>query len=199
MLGECRILFHSFSLHHNCTDHWQWRLDPTGGYSVRGVYQLMSTQEVHNSNATSDLIWHKQVSLKVYILAWRLLWNRLLSKDNLVACNIISHESQLCMSGCGDVETVQHLIFSYHGFAPMWGLVRLWLNISVADPFLLQDHFIQFVWSSGGSRVRRSFMQLVWLWCVWVLWNERNNRIFKNKESIIHQTSTNSFLVLLYL
>jgi len=54
VLEECRILLHNFSLQHNCIDHWQSRLDPTGGYLVWGVYQLMYTQDMHNSNATSD-------------------------------------------------------------------------------------------------------------------------------------------------
>jgi len=30
-------------------------------------------------------------------------------------------------------------------------------------------------------------MQLLWLLCVWVIWNERNNRLFKNKATSIHQ------------
>jgi len=104
MLGECRILLHNFSLQHNFIDRWQWRLDPSGGYSVRGLYQLLTTQEMHISDATSDLIWHKQVPLKVSIFSWRLLQNRLPSKDNLVARDIISHDSQLCMIVCGGFE-----------------------------------------------------------------------------------------------
>ena len=104
-----------------------------------------------------------------------------------MAHGLISRESQLCMSECGGVEIVQHLVLSFPCFAPLWGLVRSWLDIFVANPFLLQDHFIQFVWSSCGSRVRCSFLELVWLCCMWVLWNEKNNRIFKNKESNIHQ------------
>jgi hypothetical protein len=49
-------------------------------------------------DATSNLIWHKQVALKVFVLAWRLLRNRLPTKDNLVACNIINQDAQLCVN-----------------------------------------------------------------------------------------------------
>jgi len=52
-------------------------------------------------DATSDLIWHKQVSLKVSILAWRLLRNRLPTKDHLVTRDIISQDLQLCVTDCG--------------------------------------------------------------------------------------------------
>jgi len=44
-----------------------------------------------------------------------------------------------------------------------------------------------FVYSSSGTRVRRSFLQFVWLSCAWIMWNERNNRLLKNKENNIHQ------------
>ena len=41
--------------------------------------------------------------------------------------------------------------------------------------------------SSGGATSRRSFMQLLWLLCVWVLWNARNDRQFNNTDISIHQ------------
>jgi hypothetical protein len=30
-------------------------------------------------------------------------------------------------------------------------------------------------------------LQLVWLACVWVVWNERNLLVFWNSENIVHQ------------
>jgi hypothetical protein len=61
------------------------------------------------------------------------------------------------------------------------------VGTSSADPFHIQDHFVQFVHSAGGSRARRSFMQLLWLCCTWVMCQERNSRIFKAKESTVLQ------------
>ncbi|MCI52511.1 glutamate-gated kainate-type ion channel receptor subunit GluR5, partial [Trifolium medium] len=46
-------------------------------------------------------------------------------------------------------------------FAPLWNQVRAWIGISSADPELLQDHFVQFIYCSGGLRARRSFLQLI--------------------------------------
>jgi hypothetical protein len=139
-------------------------------------------------NATSDLIWHKQVPLKVSALAWRLLRNKLPTKDNLARRKIIFHDARLCVVfGCGGLETAHHVFLSCPAFAPLWGLVKSWIGISSADLNSLRDHFIQFIHSSGGTRVRRSFLQLIWLCCTWVMWNERNNRVFKTKEATTHQ------------
>jgi len=29
----------------------------------------------------------------------------------------------------------------------------------------------------------RSFLQLLWLLCVWLIWTDRNNRLFNNSQS----------------
>jgi hypothetical protein len=46
-----------------------WQYDPDGGYSVRGAYKILTTLDGQNTTDTSDLIWHKQVLLKVSVLA----------------------------------------------------------------------------------------------------------------------------------
>ena len=52
-------------------------------------------------------------------------------------------------------------------------------------PLNLIDHFSQFIHYTGSSKSRRSFLQLLWLLCVWLIWGERNNRIFNNVETPI--------------
>ncbi|MCI08753.1 70 kDa peptidyl-prolyl isomerase [Trifolium medium] len=166
MLGECRSLLVDFVLQPNISDKWVWRHDIVGGYTVKGVYNVLTTMDSPSVDATTDLIWHKQVPLKVSILAWRLLRNRLPTKENLATRHIISHDTQFCVAGCGGLETAHHLFLSCPIFAPLWCLVRSWISISLADPELFQEHFVQFIHSSRGLRARRSFLQLIWLCCI---------------------------------
>jgi len=113
LLGECRILLSDISLQQNSIDRWVWRLDPSNCYTVSGVYHLLTRQLVRTIEAASDLIWRKQVPLKVCVLAWRLLRNRLPTKDNLLARGVLSHINHHCVAvGCSDFETVQHLFIS---------------------------------------------------------------------------------------
>jgi len=49
------------------------------------------------------------------------------------------------------------------------------------------EHFHQFIHYLGYSKARRSFLQLLWLLCVWLVWNERNNKLFNNTETPIEQ------------
>jgi hypothetical protein len=117
-------------------------------------------------------------SLKVSILVWRLLRYRLPTKTNLVSRGILAPEFHDCVTGCGGIETARHLFLSCSTFGSLWALVRSWIGFSAVDAFSLTDHFVQFTYSAGGLRARRSFLQLVWLACVWVVWNERNLLVF---------------------
>ncbi|MCH81957.1 kinesin-like protein [Trifolium medium] len=187
MLGECQALLHDFFLQAQSPDLWQWRPDPARGYSVRGAYQLLIFHPSDPLDAVEDLIWHKQVPLKVSIFAWRLLRDRLPTKINLAIRGIITPEAQSCVAGCGGMESAQHLFLSCSIFCSLWSSVRSWIGLTSVDPHSLADHFLQFTYSSGGLRVRRSFLQLIWLLCVWVIWNERNQRLFWNSEQSLPQ------------
>jgi hypothetical protein len=89
VLGELRSALANFVLQPNIADQWGWRYDPDDGYSVRGAYEILTAQDAQVVVATSDLIWHKQIPLKVSVMAWRLLRNRLPTKDNLVRWHVI--------------------------------------------------------------------------------------------------------------
>ncbi|GAU30513.1 hypothetical protein TSUD_18930 [Trifolium subterraneum] len=160
---------------------------PSGGYSVRDAYSRLTALADGTTTGVPDLIWHKQVPLKVSVLAWRLLRNRLLTKDNLVARNIILPDASFCVGGCGEPKTVNHLFLSCPAFAPLWLLVCSWLHINAVASEVLQVHFTQFVACLGGSRTRGSFLQLFWLCCTSVIWHERNNRVFKAEGTTMQQ------------
>lgn len=57
--------------------------DSSDGYSVRGVYDLLITQDIHIADSAVELIRHNQVPLKVSIFAWRLICDHLPTKSNL--------------------------------------------------------------------------------------------------------------------
>ena len=116
-----------------------------------------------------------------------MIFGRLPTKANLVARRMLAHDANLCVAGYGEAETAQHLFVSCPIFSALWHQVRAWTGVSGADPFDVSDHFIQFTFLTGRAATQRSFMQLVWLSCVWVLWTERDNRQFNNTEINIHQ------------
>jgi hypothetical protein len=61
------------------------------------------------------------------------------------------------------------------------------LGFLMADAQTLPDHFVQFTYSTGSLRARRPFLHIIWLACVWVVWNEQNHRLFRNVASPVPQ------------
>jgi len=172
-------------LHVNVSDRWVWMPDPFEGYSIRGSYHLLITKDIPLADPATSLIWHNQVSLKVSIFAWRLLRDGLPTKSNLVHRGVIPSEASTCVSDCGFVETTHHLFLSCITYSSLWPLVRHWLGIIGVDSNVIADHFLQFVHLTSGGKAKRSFLQLIWLLCVWVLWNERNYKLFNNVVTLI--------------
>ena len=62
----------------------------------------------------------------------------------------------------------------------IFGNTKAWIGVFFVNPQQVIEHYYQFVHSSGGYAPRRSFLHLIWLCGIWVLWNERNQRLFTN-------------------
>ncbi|PNX58772.1 70 kDa peptidyl-prolyl isomerase, partial [Trifolium pratense] len=123
-------------------------------YTVWGAYQLLTSLDSVTIDAAVNLIWHPQVPLKVSILAWRLLRDRLPTKVNLVARGVLSPTAHTCVFGCGEAELTHHLFISCSTVGPLWDLVRSWIDIPLVEFTTVRDHFVQFTSLVGGSRAR---------------------------------------------
>ncbi|XP_024626870.1 uncharacterized protein [Medicago truncatula] len=174
LVVEIRNLITNVTLQETEPEVWLWRPN------IGDVDQMLMRQEMHNHNVISDAPWHKSVPLKVYICAWRLFRNRWPTKDNLVRRGVITNDTQLCVTGCGKNETIDHLIIHCPIFGDLWQQIKTWIGLFSVDLQQVLDHYYQFVYSSGGYTSRRYFLQLIWLCGIWVLWNERNQRLVAN-------------------
>ncbi|CAJ2636641.1 unnamed protein product [Trifolium pratense] len=112
-------------------------------------HQLFRTWLTEEFCPAMRLIWHRQVPLKVSIFVWRLLRDKLPTKANLVTRGILSEAAHHCVSGCGGVESAQHLFLSCSTFDALWSLVSSWIGSSLVTAQTLSDHFVQFTGSTG--------------------------------------------------
>jgi hypothetical protein len=55
------------------------------------------------------------------------------------------------------------------------------VGISFIASATVGDHLQHFGQLAGLSTVTHSFLTVIWHVCVWVIWKERNNRIFQHK------------------
>ena len=81
---ECSFLLRDIVLQDHIADRWWWILDPIDGYSIKAMYHYLTRPDVIVEPSISAAAWLKQVPLKVSVFVWRLLRNRLPTKDNLL-------------------------------------------------------------------------------------------------------------------
>jgi len=100
---------------------------------------------------------------------------------------VIDIEAQLCIGGCGEVETSSHLILNCNLFSFVWNFILRWLRVSFVLPGDASSHYYQFNFIGGVAKSRRSILQVIWFATVWEIWKERNNRVFNEKQCSIQQ------------
>jgi hypothetical protein len=73
-----------------------------------------------------------------------------------------------------------------------------WLGIYAVFPITLRDHLYQFTHLAGLPRCTQLFLTGIWFACMWIIWKERNDRIFKNAAShpyaLFEKVKLHSFL-----
>jgi len=195
---EFSVLLHNTVLQENVHDTWCLLLDLIQGYSVRGAYRFLTTSRQPLDRTQVDDVWQKNIPSKVSLFVWRLLRNRLPTKDNLMQRHVLHQSHMDCISGCGATETATHLFLHSDIFCSLWSLVWRWLQILLVLPADIRQFFIQFTNMTGLPIFTHSFLKIIWFASVWVLWKERNNRVFQNSVSdpstLVEKVKMHSFL-----
>jgi len=175
---ECVVLLSNIVLQDTVQDSWKWLLDPAHGYSVKSLYHyIIDSGKIADRSQVHD-VWCKYIPLKVLVMVWRLLCNRLPTKQNLVQRGILLPTDGMCVAGCDDMESATHLFLHCTTFSDLWSNVLSWLGNYSVPPGELRHHFIQFTKMAGLPRSSHLFFTVIWFATVWVIWKERNNCVF---------------------
>lgn len=169
-------------------DGWKWKQKADGRYSTSSAYVAMyntqaAGQHVGVNGVAFQLVCNKLAPLKVSVLAWRLLRDRLPTKTNLVKRRVALSEAdrKCCFCGLYD-EDAGHVFFHCSSIYDIWRECYAWLGVptvlhqSPLENFLIHDGIL--------SGKRGNFLAIcIWECLVWSIWKLRNNVIFKGKEA----------------
>jgi len=140
---ECSALFRNIVLQENAHDTWRWLLHPSHGYTVRESYRFLTNNGNLVHRLTVDDVWHKGIPSKVSLFVLRLLRNRLPTRANLVQRQALLLPDSVCVTGCGESETVAHLFFGCNTFSLLWSHVLQWLGLVAVLPDDSRQHLLQ--------------------------------------------------------
>ena len=125
------------------------------------------------------LVWYAQCIPKHSFILWLAIHERLSTQDKLKAWGVqIANRCNLCLCDC---EDLQHIFFQCSFSNEVWIKAKQLAEIKSSSTQwanIVNEMAGDEVISSIGSVIKR----LVFAASVYQLWNERNNRIFKDKK-----------------
>lgn len=125
------------------------------------IYCFLTTIGEPLDRTMVDDIWQRHISSKVSVFVWRLLRNRLFTKDNLVRRQVIPITDTVCITGCGGLETSTHFFLHCDILNSLWYHVWHWLHISSVSAGNIRQHFIQFTSMARLPRFTHTFMKVI--------------------------------------
>lgn len=182
LLDELMALIVQVSIDKEKLDGWNWEREQSGGFTTKSAYahleELALGDQLSSNNQLGvfKLLWECKAPTKIGAFAWRVLLNRIPTKQNLAKRGVqVSFEDQRYVLCGGQTETEEHLFLYCPLVTAVWCSIYAWLGVSGTHYQGCLQHFLMLegllVW------------MLVWMAVFWTIWLERNEVIFNNKKT----------------
>ena len=182
-----------FDSDRNC---WNWELEADGVFSVRSLRNEIDSTTIDADHTKT--LWCKAAPRKVNLFIWRLLRDKLPTRDNLQARGVII-PSTLCPACNCHPESVEHLFLRCSTTKMLMAKLTTWCPsmpklddcTNVASMFYGGSNF-------GNSLAKMNKFEVILRAFLWTIWCKRNNLVFRSSISIINslvfEVKSNSYL-----
>lgn len=178
-------------------DRWVWMLDSVRGFTVKSCYswcmnQLMTVafRTEEPLLAACNLLWKNDLPSKVLVFCWRLLLNKLPSRENLHKRVIIpSINDCSCVFCLCEVESVDHVFSGCCFVKDVWQGVFAWMNVDERPCDGVVHMFNKVGGLIKGNNVKR-VKHLLWTATMWQVWLVRNKLIFQGVQANVNSIVT---------
>jgi len=154
-----------------------------------GLLKVVVTEELWGAEEKRvfSSLWKSPAPLKVVAFTWKVLLNWVPIKANLALRNVHGpEEPTLCMMCNVVVESSNHLFLHCIFASSVWSSLMTLLDYYFLIPPNLFVHWE--CWSGrAGNKNRLRGLWMIWLTTIWVVWNARNDKIFKGINHEVEQ------------
>ncbi|GLT78296.1 hypothetical protein SLA2020_498360 [Shorea laevis] len=160
-------------------DSWRWGHDPKGTYSTKSAYIILNGNNTEPTSKQFNMLWNKNVPLKVSAFVWKALQNRIPTGDNLLKRGIVGIEVDFLCIFCGKhTETVSHLFFTCEATWAVWQASYAWWDLQAVLACEGWNHLQQHVGMLQNGILKGAW-SVIWFSVIWSVWLWRNKLIFK--------------------
>lgn len=169
----------------NSADSIRWKMAADGLYSASSAYNLFFLAK--EDCPFGELLWQSRTPSRVRFFMWLALKGKCLTADNLAKRNW-PHED-LCQLCRQNSEDGHHLLVDCAFTTEVWRRIRGWLGVDFPLPAEMATPLSDW-WLTVRSRCRlsyRSDFDCLFMLICWIVWKERNARIFQNVSRTAQQ------------
>ena len=159
-------------------DVWRWKASEDGVFTVSSAKRLISSSP--SPNNIVQMKWKGWVPLKCKIFVWRAAINRIPTKWELRRRGV-NLQSVLCSLCDSEMETATHMFTGCCFATEVWSRVEAWCRLSPSIMFDVPD-IINIASAQANSKRSKYVLQGIVFTSMWVIWKERNERIFNGKR-----------------
>ncbi|XP_058762286.1 uncharacterized protein LOC131635664 [Vicia villosa] len=170
----------------NAQDTLSWWPNQDGQFSVKSFYNLMHDRDSEDvldtqSKLAFKRIWKTSIPSRLKVFGWRVVLNRIPTKDQLAKRGVIRDGQQQLCTFCQDkVEDLEQLMFNCSISQRVWSSICGWLDIKGMGDSVGVNHLRNFTQALTG-KIKKKKLYLIWLTTVWSLWMARNNFLFRDE------------------
>ncbi|XP_028223300.1 uncharacterized protein LOC114404613, partial [Glycine soja] len=185
----------AIKLNINLQDTWTWRVEPNGNLSTKIAYQVIKSEQFYEGQHLGfQQLWEIKIPPKALTFAWRLLWDRLPTKDNLIKRQILI-DNGLCPFWHSQPESASHLFFSCAKVLPLWWDFFSWVKEDRVIHCRPIDNFLQHHPLAGSKGSNRRW-KMWWIAVTNTIWKFRNELIFHNQPFDISKLADSTLFLM---
>jgi hypothetical protein len=162
----------------NQTDKISWLHTSDGQYTARSAYHLQLLGKTYS--LPSDYIWRTKAPPKCRFFTWLMLHNRVWTAARLLIREWPNE--YFCPLCIRNLETIGHLMQECCYSKTIWEKVGSWISAPALNPGMWNhdDDMVEWFTAMGlsGQGARKDGIRSVVMLTAWMIWKERNNRIF---------------------
>ncbi|GKB18046.1 RNA-directed DNA polymerase, eukaryota, reverse transcriptase zinc-binding domain protein [Tanacetum coccineum] len=151
------------------------------------------TENIHYGWKWKNLVWFTQNIPKHAFILWMAILNKLSTQDKVRMWG--STDVMRCPLCCNDMDSHDHLFFKCQFANEFWRIVKAKIEVTIADMGWneIVVRFSQmYTGNSIGSIIRRIGLAA----SVYLIWKERNCRIFKDEKKSISELAGELFEIM---
>ncbi|KAL4586207.1 hypothetical protein LXL04_010839 [Taraxacum kok-saghyz] len=179
----------------NEMDTWVWKTGTVDHFSVKSIRSLWESSKYPELEYKHW--WNNRVPLKVNFLGWRVVLNRLPSKQELKKRQVTIPSTNCDLCNMAE-ETCEHIFIQCSWTEEIWALVRDWCGMDFTGTHTMEQRIEASLKMGQDNKKKKKTANAIVLVTLWTIWKARNEKSFNGRRTppwrIIEEIKSQSYL-----